>query len=142
MPFIYLASPDAKFQPVYVGDVAEVMVRALFDRDCYGQSFNLCGPKVYTLRQLVEYTGHASGRRRPIIGLGRTLSIIQASVMERLPMKLLTRDNLRSMQVASVCDADFPLGITPTAMEAMAPSWLAGHAPRLRLYGMRARAHR
>jgi uncharacterized protein YbjT (DUF2867 family) len=142
MPVLYLGSPNAKFQPVYVGDVAEAMVAALFDREAFGRSYELCGPKVYTLRELVEYTGDVIGHRRPVIALGESLSMTQAAVLERLPGKLLTRDNVRSMKIDSVCGCDFPFGIEPVAIETLAPTWLAARDPRMRLYGMRSRAHR
>jgi uncharacterized protein YbjT (DUF2867 family) len=142
MPVMYLGSPDAKFQPVYVGDVVEAMVAALFDREAFGRRYDLCGPKVYTLRELVEYTGEVTGHRRPVIALGESLSSMQAAVLERLPGKLLTRDNVQSMKVDNVCACDFPFGIEPGAIETLAPAWLAARDPRMRLYGMRSRAHR
>ena len=78
----------------------------------HGQRYPLCGPKVYTLRQLVAYAGELyRGYRRPISSRaqGPALSKLQASVLERLhPGKLMSRDNLASMQRDSVCDCPFP----------------------------------
>lgn len=129
-PVLPLAGHKARFQPVYVGDVAAAFVRALDDRATYGGSYDLCGPKRYTLRELVAYVGATADCRRPVIGLGPALSWLQAFSMELLRVKLMTRDNLRSMQVDSVCDCAFPFGIRPQALEAVAPDWLAERTPR------------
>jgi uncharacterized protein YbjT (DUF2867 family) len=140
-PVLFLACPGARFQPVHVEDVSACFARALLDLPSYGRTYELCGPKVYTLRQLVEYVGHASGHPRPIVGLSDSLSELQALFMEWLPVKLMSRDNVRSMKVDSTCDAPFPFGIVPAALEAVAPAWL--HAgPGLRTHAWRARAGR
>ena len=130
LPVIALGSPDAKFQPVYVEDVAHVYVESMTRLESFGQSYDLAGPKVYTLRELVKYVGKATGHSRPVIGLGKSLSYLQAASMELLPMKLLTRDNVRSMTVDNVSPAKLPFGITPTPLEAVAPMWLARRTPR------------
>jgi uncharacterized protein YbjT (DUF2867 family) len=127
LPVVALASPNARFQPVYVGDVAHCMAHALTDDATIQQSYDLCGPTVYTLRDLVRYVGQVSGAVRPIIPLGTRLSRLQATVLEMLPGPLMSRDNLASMTRDSVCDCAFPavFGIAPTALEAIAPEYLA-----------------
>lgn len=137
LPVMVLASPAARFQPVYVADVAAAFVRALADRTTFGCRYDLCGPKRYSLRQLVVYACAITGHPRPVIGLNRALSMLQAAAMEWLPVKLLSRDNVRSMQIDSVCDCTFPFGIKPQALEAVAPSWLAARTPRARYQQLR-----
>lgn len=132
LPVLALASPGARFQPVYVDDVAAAFVRALADVATFGRSYDLCGPQRYTLRELVSYVGRVTGHPRPVLGLNRSLSYCQAYAMEWLPVKLMTRDNVRSMEIDSVCDCAFPFGIKPQALEAVAPDWLAQRAPRAR----------
>lgn len=132
LPVLVLASPGARFQPVYVEDVAAAFVRALEDSESSGRSYDLCGPKRYTLRELVSYVASTTGHPRPVIGLNRALSWCQAYAMELLPVKLMTRDNLRSMEIDSVCDCAFPFGIKPQPLEAVAPAWLAACTPRAR----------
>ena len=68
-PVLAVASPQARFQPVYVGDVAQAFVRALEDRDAAGKRYDLGGPRQYSLRELVEYVCYVTGRTRLIVGL-------------------------------------------------------------------------
>ncbi|MEN6586330.1 MAG: complex I NDUFA9 subunit family protein [Sulfuricella sp.] len=131
-PVLPLASPDAKFQPVFVDDVAQAYVSSLNNSATFGQSYDLCGPKAYTLRELVELVGAMIGRKRKIIGLSPRLSYFQAWFFECLPgKKIMTRDNYFSMQVESVCSAAFPkvFDITPSALEAIAPGYLVESSP-------------
>lgn len=125
-PVVPLARPGARFQPVWVEDVAETFARSLSHKESFGQSYDLCGPRRYTLRELVAYAGKVCGYRRAIVGLPDTLAWAQATMMELLPGALLSRDNLRSMQVPSVCDGDcsLPFGLAATPLEAVAPSYL------------------
>jgi uncharacterized protein YbjT (DUF2867 family) len=141
-PVVFLACPNARFQPVFVEDVAAAFARSLKDPESIGKSYDLCGPKIYRLRELIEFVGAATGRPRLVIGLNDTLSYWQAFAMEWLPVKLMTRDNYHSMQRDSVCDCAFPLGIEPTALEAAAPAYLAQRTPRQRYQWMRRRARR
>lgn len=142
LPVIALASPGARFQPVYVDDVAAAFVRALPDMKAFGRSHALCGPQRYTLRELVACVGRITGQQRPILGLNRALSHCQACAMEWLPVKLMTRDNLRSMEIDSVSDSVFPFGIKPQALEAVAAMWLATRTPRARYQRFRNAAGR
>ena len=140
LPVIALARSDARFQPVYVGDIAHA-----FDDDrTHRRRYPLCGPKVYTLRELVAYVGELTGYNRPIVPLGPALSKLQARVLELLPGKLMSRDNLASMELDSVCGCDFPaiFGANPTALEAVAPDYLTLAATRSRYSGLRAQGGR
>ncbi|MBZ0092746.1 MAG: complex I NDUFA9 subunit family protein [Sulfuricellaceae bacterium] len=127
LPVVALACPYARFQPVFVGDVARVFAESLERPETFGRRYDLCGPRAYSLRQLVVLVGRFSGHARPIVSLGHRLSYLQAWVMEMLPGSLLTRDNVLSMQADSVCVCPFPpeFGFAPTALEAVAPSYLA-----------------
>ena len=126
MPVIYLAGATARFQPVYVGDVAAAIATALDANSTIGQRYPLCGPRVYTLRELVGYAAGRTGHRRHIVGLPSSLATAQAWVLEHLPGKVMTRDNLLSMQVDSVCGCPYPgvFGGQPRAMEDIVPTYL------------------
>ncbi len=132
MPVMLLAGADAKFQPVYVEDVAQAFVTALHDDRTIGKTYELAGPTVYTLRELVQLAGTYSGHRRPVVGLPDALARVQAFVLEHLPGDpLMTRDNLDSMKVDNVAHSSMAdaLGIEPTALEAIAPYYLQGRQP-------------
>jgi uncharacterized protein YbjT (DUF2867 family) len=139
-----LARPEARFQPVFVEDVARVFVGSLKNTATFSQLYELCGPKVYTLRQLVQYVVATLGLKRVIIGLNDRLSYLQAWAMELLPVKLMTRDNYYSMKVDSVCDCAFPevFGIQPMALEAVVPEYLADDTPRHAYLRFRSKAGR
>ena len=142
LPVLAIACPEARFAPVYVGDVVRAMATALEDTGSRGKRYDLCGPRAYTLKELVEYVCAVTGRRRLVIGLPDGLSYLQARLLELSPMPLMTRDNYYSMQVPSVCEGPFPFGIQPQALEAIAPSYLAPHGPRERYPELRWRARR
>lgn len=123
-----LACPDARFQPVWVEDVTDAMIHALDNYHTFGKRYELCGPKVYTLREIVQYIATTARTRRYVLGLNPWLSWLQAVVAEFLPGKPFSRDNLHSLRSDSTCKEGFPsvLGVTPTAMESVAWRWLQG----------------
>lgn len=143
-PVMPLPGAGAKFQPVYVGDVAQCFVHALADDATVGMTYRLCGPTIYTLRELVRYVGEITDNVRPIIGLGPTLAGAQACMLEHMPGTPMSRDNLLSMQRDSVCGCPFPaeFGIVPAAIEALVPTWLAPEAIRSRYDRIRAQGGR
>ncbi len=124
--FLPLACPRARFQPVYVEDVAQCFVQAVKDHDTFGQRYNLCGPRAYSLLELVNYITHELGLKRRIIPLSDWQSRLQALAMQLVPGKPFTLDNYNSMRIDSVCDGGFPevFEITPTPMEAVVPTYL------------------
>lgn len=144
LPIIVLASPNARFQPIFVEDVAHALSECLSNPHTFGRTYDLCGPSVYTLRQLVEYVCHTLGIRRPLVGLNESLSLLQAGLLERLPGQVMTRDNVYSMRVDNVCGCAFPelFGFTPTPLEAVVPEYLAGATPQTRYSSFRYRARR
>ena len=141
-PVLTIPCPDARFQPVYVGDVARAIVTSLGESDAHGQRYDLAGPHEYTLKRLVELVCELTGRRRLVIGLPDSLSWLQARALEMLPGPLMSRDNLRSMKRPNTTSARFPFGIQPQALEAAAPAYLVPSGPRERLPQLRWRARR
>lgn len=142
-PVLPLAGAQARFQPVYVEDVAEVIWHCLTDSSAAGCTFDVAGPSVYTLRQLVEYVCTLLDKRRLIIPLPERVAMLQAALMELAPAPLMSRDNVRSMRVDNVANGPpLPFGLTPTALEAVAPSWIGGSSLRAGFYPSRTRARR
>jgi NADH dehydrogenase len=133
LTFVFpLACPNARFAPVWVGDVAEAMARSLSDPKTYGHSYNLCGPHVYTLRELVQRTADWNGLRRWIMPLNDTLSKLQATMLDYVPGKPFSLDNYRSLQTNSVCGENHfaRFGITPRSVESLVPGYFMPHNPR------------
>ena len=133
-PVLPLARAKARFAPVWVEDVARCFALALGNPHCVGHAYDLCGPRAYTLEELVRYVATTLGRRRSVVGLPASLGSMQAFVLEHLPGRLMTRDNLRSMSVDNVCDAPFPgvFGFRPSPIEAVVPQYLAASLSRAR----------
>jgi uncharacterized protein YbjT (DUF2867 family) len=131
LPVLPLAQANARFAPVYVGDVVEAFVRALPEGASFGRTYELCGPDIYTLDEIVRFLRREIGVRRPILRLPRPLGRFQAWVGEYLlPGKPFTRDNFRSLTVANVCrDNGFAaFGIKPKRMQPIVHEYVAGGA--------------
>ncbi|MEZ5541279.1 MAG: complex I NDUFA9 subunit family protein [Pseudomonadota bacterium] len=138
-----LACPQSRFAPVCVHDVTAALCRCLDDATG-GERLELCGPEVFTLQTLVEYTRAQLGLHRAIIGLGRTLSRLQAQVLGLLPGQPFTLDNFYALQLDSICTSNaLPLlGIQPTPVEAVVPGYLGGGGSRARYDAFRRHAGR
>jgi NADH dehydrogenase len=146
-PLMPLAASDATFQPVWVEDVAEAMVRCLQRRETIGQTIECTGPEVMTLAEIVRAAGRWSGHARPVLPLPMALGKLQAMLLELLPgPPLMSRDNLNSTKVPNVAIGTLPglesLGITPTALGAIAPGYLGRTDGRTKLDALRAAARR
>jgi NADH dehydrogenase len=147
-PVLPIGGADVRFQPVWVGDVADAFINSIDNRETFGKVYELAGPRIYTLRELVRFAAAAAGHPRPVIALPAGVARVQARMMELAPGEpLMSRDNLDSMTVDNVAGrqpyAPAPeLGITLTPMEAEAPQYLAGLTPRSRLDAFRTRARR
>ncbi|MFQ5467536.1 MAG: complex I NDUFA9 subunit family protein [Kiloniellaceae bacterium] len=122
-----------RFQPVYVGDVAEAIARALNSPKAAGQTYELGGPKVYTFKELMELILREIRRKRLLVPVPFALANMQAAFLEYLPVPPLTRDQVRMLRhdnVVSPGAAGLPdLGIAPTSIEVIAPTYLERHRP-------------
>lgn len=133
-PVLPLARPDAKFAPVYIGDVVDAFVRALDDREHVGETYELCGAETWALRDIVEWIAQQRGMRRWIIGLPDALGRLQGRVFDFVPGKPFSSDNFKSLLLDSTCSEDgfARLGISPWPMSEKAQEWLGeGHQGRL-----------
>ena len=130
-PVLPIAGAKAKMQPVFVMDVADAILNAMSQAWACGQTFDLAGPRVYTLGELVELAALWSGHPRTVIALPLSIGRIQAFLFECLPGEpLMSRDNLASLTVdnTSIAPINPLLGIVPTALESIAPIYLKSTA--------------
>ncbi len=126
-----LGGGTTRFQPVYVGDVAEAILAGLERPETAGRTYEVGGPKVYSFKELLEYVLRVTGRRRLLLPLPFSLARLQARLLELLPSPPLTRDQVTLLErdnVASPSAAGLAeLGITPTPLEVVVPDYLAAY---------------
>ena len=143
-PFVPLAGAQARFQPVWVQDVAAAIVRCLDQPASIGQTIECVGPDVLTLKQIVEQVGRWSGHERPVFGLPDVAARAQAFLMEMMPgTPLMSRDNIDSMRTPNVAGGQLPgldsLGIAASPMDSVLPDYLSPGRGLARLDRWRAR---
>ncbi len=145
LPLVFpLARPDARFQPVFVDDLVEALVRCLHGGACSRRTIQLGGPEVLTLREIVARVAKLTGRRRWIMGLPDPVARLQGAVMDFVPGRPFSSDNYRSLTVDSVCTENgfAALGIAPQSMLAAARQYLGALEDNARLSRDRAAAGR
>ena len=125
-PVLPLAGAGARFQPVWVGDVAQAVVQSLLQRPGPGPIVECAGPQVMTLQEIVQQVGAMAGCRRPVVPLPESAGLLQAAAMGLLPGEpMMSRDNVLSMRVPNVASGKLPglrdLGITPQGLALLAP---------------------
>ena len=131
-PILPLACPNARFAPIYVGDVAQAFEAALGNDATIGQSYELCGPRVYTFKELVEDIARMLELKRRVVGLPDSLARLQGKILGLLPVKIFTTDNFLSLQVDSVCSRNGmeAIGIVPRSVESIMPMYFAQQSQR------------
>ncbi len=133
LPFMPVVAGGTRFQPVYVGDVADAVMAAITRDDAQGRTYELGGPRAMSMREVLEFVLEHTGRRKRLVPLPDGLVRFQARVGEMLPTPPLTRDQLillgRDNLVAEGALTLADLGIAPKAAEAVAPAYLARYRP-------------
>ena len=128
LPFMPVIQGDTRFQPVYVGDVADAVITALRQDDTAGRTYELGGPRVWTFRELMAWINQETRRNRVMVDMPTPLVRLQATVGEWLPGKPFTRDQLLLLQqdnvVAPNASGLDALGIVPTPVELVVPAYL------------------
>mgnify|MGYP001085751583 CR=1 FL=1 len=143
-PLLPLARPDAKFAPVYVGDVVEAFARALQTDDSHGQVYELCGSEIWSLKSLVKWVRDQLGLTRVVIGLPDAVGWAQGRAFDFVPGKPFSSDNYKSLKIDSVCSENgfAELDIEPWGMSEKAPSWLGAQGRQARYQRYRRAARR
>jgi len=135
LPFLPLACPESRLQPVWVGDVAAAVTAVLDDPATIGKTLALVGPRSYSLRELVEFAACLAGIECRVIGLSDGLSRLQARVMDFVPGKPFSTDNYLSLQTDNTSERNDlqTLGIEPRAVESVLPTLLGASVRQCRL---------
>lgn len=128
----------AKFQPVYVGDVAKAVVACLNGPKARGHVFALGGPHIYSFRELFELVTRLMGVERPFVTIPLRLTLWTAKIAERLPLSLITRDQVNLLQKDNILRPKagygslVDLGIKPTSLEEVLPDYLVRPAKKVK----------
>lgn len=124
IPFIFpLACANSRFAPIYVGDIVKIFYNALHDKNTFRKRIDLCGPDIYTLKELVEYTATCLKLRRKIISLPESAAFLQAFLMDHfVPGKPFSIDNYQSLKIDSICKTS--ASATLTGIKTIAPTYL------------------
>lgn len=143
-PVVPLACPNSQLQPVFANDVAAVMAASLDDPGTWGKTFELGGPRRYTLKELVQWTARTIGKRRLVIGLPGPLSAAMALVMNMVPGKPMSWDNYKSLQTDNISSRnDFAyFHIEPRSIDLVVPDYLTGSIRQRRLQSFRRQPRR
>lgn len=128
LPILPLARADARFQPVYVKEVAQAFVLALASAQTIGKTYPLVGPKTYTLGELVKYTAKVLGVSRLVLPLPNVIGRLQGLAFDVLPaaLKPFSSDNFKSLAIDSISERNglTELGIRPTPLELVVPDYI------------------
>ena len=104
LPIIFLVSPNAKFQPIYVKDLVDIIILSINDNKSFGKTYNVAGPKDYSFIEIIKLIAKVDKKKVLIVPLNRLLSNIMVTLIELLPYKIITKDNLKSMELDNVVD--------------------------------------
>jgi len=133
-PFMPLICGNTRFQPVYVGDVAEAVFKALTQAGFEGKTYELGGPRAYTFKEVLRFILDETMRKRPFIPIPTPVAKIQGAVLGMLPNPPLTLGQVKMLENDNVVSPDAQgleaFDIEPTTMEAIAPSYLVRYRPR------------
>ena len=128
LPVMPVISGDSRFQPVYVGDVADAVIAGLTREDAMGRTYELGGPEVLTFRAILAWILKETQRRRPLLEVPPAVARLQATIAQRLPGKPFTLDQLTMLSRDNVAGEGVPglasLGIVATPIEAIVPAYL------------------
>jgi uncharacterized protein YbjT (DUF2867 family) len=132
-PFMPVISGDTRMQPVFVGDVADAVMAVLASPSAARKIFELGGPRVWTFREILGYILKQTRRHKKLLDIPMGIARFQASILQHLPGKLLTQDQLLMLSQDNVVGPDAlgltDLGITPTPVELIVPGYLSRYQP-------------
>ncbi|MCU7837263.1 MAG: complex I NDUFA9 subunit family protein [gamma proteobacterium symbiont of Taylorina sp.] len=126
--FFPLACANARFAPVFIGDVVDAFIHSIDNPQTYGKNYNLCGPQSYSLYELVQYTAQQIDSSSRIVPLNNFFSKPLTMMMDLFPGSPITMDNYNSMKKESVCSHSMAeeLNVKPRSIESIVPQYLSG----------------
>ena len=104
VPILFLISPNAKFQPIHVDDFIDITIKVIDSKKSYQRILNISGPKVFTFLEIVNIIKKSLNKKNIIVPLNKILTTVFVRCLELLPVKLVTRDNLKSMEIDNTVD--------------------------------------
>lgn len=141
-PMMPVVCPQSQLSPVWVEDVASVMVRALSDKSSIGKTYELCGDRAYSLMELWQLIAEVGQRKVKFVPLSDGLSRFMARLMGWMPSPMMTIDNYHSLQVPSICSEPMPFAIEPMSLHSYALQMFSKGRVRQRYDDMRQLAGR
>ena len=129
MPVVFpLTCSNARFSPIYIGDVVNAFINSIDNPETYAKNYNLCGPQDYSLYELVKYTAQQINSASTIVPINQFFSKPMVMLMDLFPGAPITMDNYNSMKLESVCSEPMAeeLGIQPRSIESIVPQYLSG----------------
>ena len=101
MPVIFLVSPKSEFQPIHVEDLVDIIVKSINDKKTFKKAFNLAGPKKFTFYEIIKLIAKCDKKWNIVIGLNKTMSYLFVRLLQLSPVKIITTDNLKSMEISN-----------------------------------------
>jgi len=101
LPVIFLVSPKSEFQPIHVEDLVDIIVKSIDDKKTFKKAFNLGGPKKFTFYEIIKLITKCDKKCNIVIGLNKTMSYLFVRLLQLSPVKIITTDNLKSMEISN-----------------------------------------
>ena len=101
LPIIFLISPKSKFQPIYVGDLVDIIIKSIDNKKTFKKAFNLAGPKEFTFYEIIKLIAKCDEKLNIIISLNKQMSYLFVRLLMLSPIKIITTDNLKSMETSN-----------------------------------------
>jgi len=101
LPVIFLVSPKSEFQPIHVEDLVDIIVKSINDKKTFKKAFNLAGPKKFTFYEIIKLIAKCDKKWNIVIGLNKTMSYLFVRLLQLSPVKIITTDNLKSMEISN-----------------------------------------
>jgi len=114
LPLLFLVLPYSKFQPIFINDFVEIVIKIINDKNSYRNTLNIAGPKTLSFIEIVKLIKISKNKKNILIPLTKFMSYLFVKILEMLPFKIITRDNLRSMEIDNITEINDSYIYKPT----------------------------